>query len=178
VKIVLETARLVLRETGPDDAEAMFALNSDPEVVRYTGDGPFPSVDAARSFFTNYREVYARTGMGRWAVVVKPGAGVPAEDAGANIGFCGLKREDDGDVDLGYRLLRRTWGKGYATEAARATLAWGFDVQRLTRIIGRAHVDNARSNHVLEKLGMTRVGPTDIEGAPAVLYEIAATAGA
>lgn len=171
---VLESPRLVMRPIDVDngDAEAMFALNADPDVVRYTGDGPFASIEAARAFVAAYKDVYAREGFGRWAVV--PKAGEPL--AGVNIGFCGLRRQHDGahagDVDLGYRLARATWGRGYATEAARATLAWGFDVARLARIIARAHVDNVRSHRVLEKVGMTRVGPVDMEGDPGLLFEL------
>jgi ribosomal-protein-alanine N-acetyltransferase len=167
-RIALDTPRLILRELDIDDAPSMVALNDDPEVVRYTGDGPFASLEAARAFVEAYRrDVYPRDGFGRWAVV--PKAGQPR--AGDNVGFCGLRRDGD-DVDLGYRLTRDTWGLGYATEAGRACLAWGFAHANLERIIARAHVDNARSIRVLEKLGMTFVSSIDMEGMPGVLYEM------
>lgn len=166
--VVLETTRLALRELVVDDAAAMFALNRDPEVVRYTGDEPFPSVEAARAFVVAYRaDVYAQEGFGRLAVVPKEGE----PHAGENVGFCGLRRVGD-DVDLGYRLARATWGRGYATEASRAVLAWGFDVKGLERIIARAHVDNARSIRVLRNLGMRFVEHVDMDGMPGALYEL------
>ena len=67
----LETERMRFREMHPDDAEAMFLLNSDPEVVQYTGDGPFVSVEAAREFLENYVSTYKRYNCGRWVVELK-----------------------------------------------------------------------------------------------------------
>ena len=151
VKYILETPRLLLREFGEEDAPHFFELNEDPEVVRYTGDPPFASVEEARQFLLNYDQ-YRKYGYGRWAVLLKPeGAG----DLPAWIGWCGLKHIPElGETDIGFRFIRRYWGRGYATEAARACLDYGFRILRLKRIVGRVMRENAASVRVLEKIGL------------------------
>ncbi len=143
---ILETPRLRLREFREEDAEALFALNADPEVMRYTGDLPFSEPAAARHFLRDYGE-YEREGFGRWAVI--------SREDGAFMGFCGLRRSRDaGKVDLGFRLFPRYWAAGYATEAARACLQAGFERFGLDEIYGRAMRENLPSITVLQKLGM------------------------
>jgi ribosomal-protein-alanine N-acetyltransferase len=143
---VLRTARQTLRLLVPDDAEMMFALHGDPEVMRYLPDGPFESVDAARRFLEQYQDVYRSEGFARWAVV---------EDAtGQSIGWCGLRRQPDGEVDVGYRYLRAAWGRGLATEAARASVDYAFQRLGLSRVIARVAPGNAASIRVLEKIGL------------------------
>ncbi|HEY0979064.1 MAG TPA: GNAT family N-acetyltransferase [Flavobacteriales bacterium] len=141
---IITTERLRLREMTPDDAEHAFALNNDPEVLRYTGDDPFESVEAARAFLIAY-PAYKKDGFGRWAVELHDGTW---------LGWCGLRRQADGAVDLGYRFLRAHWGKGYATESSLACLRLGFERFGLPEIIGRVVPDNAGSIRVLEKVGM------------------------
>jgi RimJ/RimL family protein N-acetyltransferase len=144
--VILRTARQTLRLLEPDDAEMMFALNGDPEVMRFLPDGPYASVHAARLFLEQYQDVYRKDGFARWAAV---------EDAtGAAMGWCGLRRLPDGDVDVAYRYLRPAWGRGLATEAARASLQYGFEVLALPRIIARAAPGNAASIRVLQKIGL------------------------
>ncbi len=142
---VVRTERLWLRHILPADAPVMYAMNADPEVLRYTGDEPFHDVREARSFIAAYPD-YRLHGFGRWAVV-------RTED-GAVLGWCGLKRHGDGQVDPGYRLLRSAWGRGYATEASKACLEWGFQEAGLDTIIGRVARANTASIRVLEKVGM------------------------
>lgn len=143
---VFETERCRLREMTPADGPAMFELNSDPEVVRYTGDGPFESEEAAIRFLEGY-DAYRRFGMGRWLVERK-------ED-NAVLGWCGLKfLQDENQVDLGYRFYRKYWGLGYATETARKSVDYGFEQLHLNRIIGRSAIANTASVHVLEKCGL------------------------
>lgn len=143
-RVRLETARLVLREFEPDDAAALVELNSDPDVLRYTGDKPFESVEAARRFLEAYPD-YRTNGFGRWAVLLR--------SSGEFAGWCGLKRVD-GEVDLGYRLHRRFWGSGIATEAARASVAHGFFELGLDQIVARAWAQNLASIRVIEKCGL------------------------
>jgi RimJ/RimL family protein N-acetyltransferase len=152
MEAILITTRLYLREMTPDDAGHAFLLNSDPEVLRHTGDGPFASVAEARAFLTNYPD-YRVHGMGWWAMVRKTD--------GQWLGWCGLKRHPDGEVDLGYRLLRGHWGHGYATEAGRACIDLGFGPFALPYIVGRVAAENTASVRVLEKLGMRlwKTGP-------------------
>lgn len=142
-RVTLATARLVLREFEPDDAAAMVELNSDPEVLRYTGDRPFESVESARRFLEAYPD-YRVNGFGRWAVLLRA--------TGEFAGWCGLKLVD-GEVDLGYRLHRRFWGRGIATEAARASVAHGFLELGASELVARAWAENRASIHVIEKCG-------------------------
>lgn len=166
-RVVLETPRLVLRELGPDDAAFAHALNADPEVLRYTGDPPFASVEDARAFLARYDD-YRRHGMGRWGAVLK--------GEGELVGWCGLKRHaGQGDVDLGFRFVRRAWGRGLATEAAAACLRHGFGTLGLERVVGRAMEANVASHRVLEKVGMRLVGRFAEGGATWRLYEIRST---
>lgn len=162
------TDRLLLRDIDPDrDAPVLFALNTDPEVVRYTGDGPFESVEATRAFFTERIAQYARDGMGRWVVERKADGEV--------LGWCGLKRLDDGQVDVGYRFFRRHWGQGYATEAARACLEHGFRALGLPVIIAHVMPENAASRGVVRKLGMRQLpGLHDCQRESALLFELTA----
>ncbi len=161
MKTIATTERLLMREMTPGDAENAFRLNADPEVIHYTGDTAFASIEAAREFLSNYSD-YLRNGFGRWALELR-------ED-NTFIGWCGLKKLQDGEVDLGYRLMRPFWGKGYATEAARECLRIGFERFALGTIIGRTAKFNSGSVRVLEKVGM-RYWKTDVcDHDPEALY--------
>lgn len=161
---VVTTPRLLLRELTPADADFAYELNNDPEVLQYTGDEPFDSVEAARNFLENYSD-YKRNSFGRWGVVLK--------ETGTLIGWCGLKRDSEtGEVDIGYRFFKKDWDKGYATEAASACLDKGFSVFRIDRIVGRARKDNAASIRVLEKLGMHFVEDFEEDGDRWVCYAL------
>ncbi|MES2643837.1 MAG: GNAT family N-acetyltransferase [Myxococcota bacterium] len=162
---LIETDRFVLRELGPDDAEEMYALNADPEVVRYTGNGPFASVEEARAFLESY-DAYRVQRMGRWGVIAK--------DGGSWLGWCGLKRDSHGEVDLGYRLHRRFWGRGVATETGAASLEYGFGPLALDRIVGRVLPENHASHRVLQKLGMRRVADQVEDGVVWQVYALGA----
>jgi ribosomal-protein-alanine N-acetyltransferase len=143
--IVLTTERLILREFELTDAEAIFNLNSDEEVLRYTGDKQFESIEDANNFFKNYPD-YEKNGFGRWALVTKGDKEV--------IGWCGLKKHEDNTVDIGYRIFKNQWNKGYATEASIACLEYGFQVFELDEIIANAATENKASIRVMEKIGM------------------------
>lgn len=156
--------RLLLREMTPDDAADAYGLNNDPEVLRYTGDAPFATVAEAREFLAAYPD-YRLHGFGRWAVVRR------ADHRW--LGWCGLKRHANGEVDLGYRLLRMHWGQGYATEAARTCLELGFERYGLRTIIGRVVPAHTASIRVLEKLGAQRWRTErDEHGIEVVIYRM------
>jgi RimJ/RimL family protein N-acetyltransferase len=123
----------------------MFNLNSDEEVLRYTGDKQFESIEDANNFFKNYPD-YEKNGFGRWALVTKGDKEV--------IGWCGLKKHEDNTVDIGYRIFKNQWNKGYATEASIACLEYGFQVFELDEIIANAATENKASIRVMEKIGM------------------------
>ncbi|MEO1807856.1 MAG: GNAT family N-acetyltransferase [Bacteroidota bacterium] len=163
-EIITETSRLWFRKFVPGDATAFFQLNLDPEVIRHTGDPPFESVESARTFIEQYK-AYEKWGFGRWAIIEK--------DTDAFIGFCGLSKNEQGDVDLGYRFFQSKWGKGYATESAQASLDLGFRTFSLSYIVGRSAIANPPSIRVLEKIGMTYWKHDGCKGiAEAVYYRI------
>lgn len=165
-KIILETPRLYMRKFELGDAPAMFELNNDPEVIRYTGDKAFQSVEESYNFLQNYNP-YATEGFGRWTCVLK--------DTGEILGWCGLRYQPDVQlVDLGYRFYKRFWGKGYATEASMVSLEHGFKDHHLDVIIARAMNENIASIRVMQKCGMTYWKETTCgdEQEPAVYYRI------
>jgi ribosomal-protein-alanine N-acetyltransferase len=163
-EIIIETPRLLLRNFRQEDAVGFYALNNDPEVLRYTGDEAFRNVEEAAQFIAHYHH-YQQYGYGRWAVVHKQ------DDA--FIGFCGLKYHPEVEAtDLGFRLMRDYWGQGLATEAARACVGYSFQSLQLPKLIGRVEQPNLASIRVLEKMGMQRVRSFDFEGKPGYWYEL------
>lgn len=143
---LMTTERVYLRELAPEDAASLYALNSDPEVMRYTGDAPFISQAAARAFLQDYDQ-YRQHGFGRWAVIRR------RDDC--FLGWSGLRKDErSGEVDLGFRYFTEFWAQGYATEAGRACLQLGFEKFDLDRIVGRSMRENLPSVTVLQKLGM------------------------
>ena len=168
MNIILQTDRLLLRTFTIEDAPLIYELNLDPDVVRYTLD-PISDIDHAKQVLEqSILPQYALYNYGRWAVHIKDGLEF--------IGWCGLKcRPERNEIDLGYRFMKKTWGKGYATEAAYASIKYGFEKLNLTRIVGRAMPDNTNSIRVLEKCGMTYIGEEIVDGHPAKTYQIVTT---
>ena len=174
----LTTKRLLLRAWRDADREPFAALNADPEVMEH-----FPSVltraesDRMVDVIT---EGLARRGWGLWAVEVR--------EEGAFVGFVGLNEVPfeagfTPAVEVGWRMARRYWGHGYATEAARAALDCAFDRIGLDRVVSFTALTNVRSQAVMERIGMTRAGEFDhpglAEGHPLrrhVLYAVEAGA--
>ena len=148
MKIILETDRLLLREYREDDAEAFFKLNTDPHVLRFVPDKALVDVDQARQILLDHPIAdYQKHGFGRGACILKR--------TGENIGFAGLKYLGElGEVDVAYRLLPEYWGRGLATEAAIASVRFGFEKLGLKQIIGLVMPDNVASIRVLEKAGL------------------------
>ncbi len=147
MKVILETKRLYLREHTEADAENAFILNSDPEVIKYTGDDSFKTIEEAKEFLLKYNH-YKTYGFGRWAVIEKLTENY--------LGWCGLKYSPDlNEFDIGYRLMKKYWHQGYATEAAKACLEIGFKQFNMPAIVGRAMKENTASIKVLEKIGLS-----------------------
>jgi RimJ/RimL family protein N-acetyltransferase len=165
MNVIIETKRLLLRTFTIDDAQLLYELNLDPEVIKYTYDS-MKNIDHAREVLEQIiLPQYALYNHGRWAVHAKPGLEF--------IGWCGLKaRPERNEIDLGYRFIKNAWGKGYATEAAYACIKYGFEKLNLQRIIGRAVPGNVASLNVLEKCGMVYIGEEEVDGHPAKTYEI------
>lgn len=145
MKCIIKTERLQLRELTIQDATDFYQLNLDDEVIKYTGDVAFVSIKEAEKFLKNYTD-YTQNGFGRWAVIHKK--------TNNFLGWCGLKKNEEGFIDLGYRFYRKEWGNGYATESAKACLDYGFNQLGLKEIIARTATENIASIKVLEKLGM------------------------
>ncbi|NOT51649.1 MAG: GNAT family N-acetyltransferase [Chitinophagaceae bacterium] len=164
MNVVIETERLLLRTFTLDDAPLIYDLNLDPDVTRYTLD-PMADIEKAKEVLEKtILPQYALYDHGRWAVHVRPGLEF--------IGWCGLKtRPEMNEIDLGYRFIKKVWGKGYATESAYACIKYGFENLGLKRIVGRSLPANAASIRVLEKCGMTYVGEEVIEGLLHKTYE-------
>lgn len=162
--IQLETPRLIMKQFCEEDAAHLFELNSDPDVTRYVGEGAYNSMDEVYNFIRNYGQ-YEKYKMGRLNIFDK--------QTGEYIGWSGLKYIEDEDyTDIGYRLLKRHWGKGYATESARASLDYGFKQLGLDKIVGRAIKENTASISVLQKLGMAYSHEQDCGCHPGVVYII------
>jgi ribosomal-protein-alanine N-acetyltransferase len=162
----IRTARLLLRRWRPEDLDAFAALNADARVMEH-----FPAPlsraesDAAAARIQAHFDEH---GFGVWAVEVVGGAGGPAPTA--MIGFAGLSRPRfevprtaSPCVEVGYRLAAEHWGHGYATEAARASLRFGFDQLGLPEIVAFTVPANLRSRRVMERLGMQRDPADDFE---------------
>lgn len=164
---MLETSRLSLRLAAISDAPLLMKLNSDPEVVRFVGEPATLTLIEAQNVIRDRLLVqFTRYKMGRFLTFLKDGT---------FIGWCGLRFfPETNEVDLGYRFIKTYWGKGYATEAARICLDYGFKTLKLERIIAKAMPENTASLKVMQKLGMTFKGvshdPT--EPCPLVVYEI------
>jgi RimJ/RimL family protein N-acetyltransferase len=154
----LETERLTMREWNASDLAPFAAINADPRVMEF-----LPNVlsreesDAAAG---RTIEHFAQHGFGRWAIEER--------EAGEFIGFVGLsvvtyETAFTPCVEIGWRLASEFWGRGYATEAARAALEDGFGRLALREIVSFTVPANVRSRRVMEKIGMTRAEGEDFD---------------
>jgi RimJ/RimL family protein N-acetyltransferase len=158
MNIILETERLVLREWTLGDAQALFEICCDAEVMLYIGTGkPYKTVDEAEKFL-RWAVVYQKeNGFCRWAVVEKA--------SGKIVGSCGYAYTHEmPEPELGYLFERAVWGKGFATEAARACLNYGFEKLGFREIIAITDLENTASQRVLEKIGFAQRGVEKIDG--------------
>lgn len=135
------------------DVAKMIALNTDEEVVRYTGDSAFKNEESAKEVVIQLIHQFSDKKMGRLVVENKA--------TQEWLGWCGLKWHEDEQIsDLGYRFFKRFWGSGFATEASHACLEYGFTNLGFSKIAAHAQLENYRSVRVLEKLKFKRTGPT------------------
>lgn len=141
--VVASTRRLILRDLEMRDAENIHLLNSDPEVLKYVHDEPFKDIGSARAWIADIGHRLP-LGIGRWAIETHDGTW---------IGRCSLRRYANGEVLMGYRLLRAFWGQGYASEAASAILDLAFNTHQLTEVLSKVAEDNKASQRVMEKNG-------------------------
>ena len=154
----LETERLVLQGWSAPARDALAALNADPIVMEF-----FPSVQGRAdtdALVDRIEAGFAEHGFGLWAV--------QRRDTGEFVGFTGLISRPDGtplagEVEVGWRLARSAWGSGFAGEAARAALTYGFDVAGLHEVMSMTARTNVRSWRVMERLGMIRDRAADFD---------------
>jgi ribosomal-protein-alanine N-acetyltransferase len=161
----LETARLRLRPFTPEDLDGLCLLTGDAEVMRYIGDGKTLSREETESNLSKIIRAHRRRGFGRWALVRK--------DGGSLVGYCGLSHiNEQVGVELVYLLSRAEWGRGFATEAARACLRYGFERLGLESIAALTRPDNLNSRRVMERLNMKYVRGGYYYGYSCVCYTI------
>ena len=145
-------------------------MDSDPEVHRYLGNKPGKSREQVVEIIEFVRKQYIDHGIGRWAIVDK--------ETNDFIGWTGLKfiteltNNHKNYYDLGYRLIRRYWGKGIATESASASLNYAFREMKLDKVIGIADCENVASNKVLRKAGLRFIERFDYDGTLHNWYKI------
>ena len=163
--IILQTPRLTLRRFTEADAALVLALNSDPDVLKYLHERPLTDEADAKNIISKIILPQYANNLGRWAIQLN--------DTNEFIGWCGLKyRPELDEIDLGYRLVKSVWGKGYATEAAKAVIDYGLNKLNLPVITGRAHIENAASLCILEKIGMQYIKDEIADECPVKTYEI------
>ena len=147
---MIETQRLALRRFTFNDLDAFASMNGDAEVMRYIGAGTPQTREQTAARLKAIIEHQNQNGFGLWAAIDKTG--------GAFIGFCGLQFLDNTpEIEVGYRLAKRFWRMGLATEAARASLRFGFEELGLDRIVAVVQPENVASCRVVEKIGLRYV---------------------
>lgn len=152
IKIFAETDRFILREILPTDDEGLYELDSDPEVHKYLGNKPVTDREKIIGVINFIRQQYKDNGIGRWAIIDKR--------TNEFIGWTGLKFVTDltnnhkNYYDLGYRLIRKYWGQGIATETALISLDYAFNKLKIDEVYAAASCENLASNKILQKVGM------------------------
>ena len=151
--LILETNRLILRPLEISDAEAMFAMDKNPEVHKYLWQTSVQKIEEVIKVIDYVNEQYERNNIGRFATILK--------ETGEFIGWTGIKFVDDhvenGNTnfyDYGYRLNEKFWNQGFATEASIAWLDYGFSKMNIDKMNAYTHAENGASNHILQKVGM------------------------
>lgn len=161
----IETSRLSLRPFTPADAPRLSAILHEEGILDYFPDPTPPPLEVTERSIARRLEHWAQYGYGRWAVMPR--------DTGVLAGWCGMDYATElGCAELTYLLSASVWGRGYATEAARATVRFGFEAAGLERIMSMAHPDNIASNKVIQRCGLRVSGSIVIEETTMLLYSM------
>ncbi len=163
---IVETQRLILREFQREDYRELFPIFANPQVMKFSVSGCL-TVAQTQERIDSFIDSYCQHGFGRWAVVLKEEKQI--------IGYCGMALEEvdeKKETELGYRLSDKYWGKGLATEAAKATLQYGLNELKLPSIIAVVEPANTASIRVVEKLGMEYTRRTLFHGIIVNIYQI------
>ncbi|WP_303316937.1 GNAT family N-acetyltransferase [Flavivirga abyssicola] len=152
----IETERLVLRELRMSDLEGMFELDSDPEVHKYLGNKPVKTKEESQKILEGILKQYTERGIGRWALINK--------ETQEFMGWSGLRLNTEYNMngftefyDVGYRIIKRFWGKGYATESGKKAVDYAFKVLKLPELYGITEIGNQASHNALLKIGLEYV---------------------
>jgi RimJ/RimL family protein N-acetyltransferase len=154
--ISIETERLILREFSKNDVDALFKMDSNPIVHEFLGNNPVKKKSESEKYIEDCINKYKDHGVCRLAVIEK--------ESGAFIGWSGLRFINDYSFndktnfyDVGYRLMPEYWNKGYATEAGKASIDFGFDTLNLDTIYGITELGNIASHKALLKIGLNYI---------------------
>jgi RimJ/RimL family protein N-acetyltransferase len=167
-KSEIVTHRLCLRQFRQEDLEAYARIMGDHEVGKWFPKGTGYTREEAKRSLDSILEHWSKHGFGIWAVTNKENKEL--------LGRCGLNLiTDTSETEVDFVLARDYWGKGYATEAAKAALAYGFEVLKLGRIIALAKPEHAASRKVIEKIGMHYIRNAGYWNMTCAYYDIAKT---
>ncbi len=168
---MIETERLLLRKPRAEDAPGLLEAFADPEAMRFIGDGSTTDLAGAEQAVDRWLERWDAWKIGMFVVERAADARV--------LGRVGFLRWDPetweiggSEAELGWGLAREHWGRGYATEAARALRDWAFGERGLTRLISLIQPENLPSIRVAEKLGERHERDVEVRGLPTRLYSI------
>lgn len=152
--IFLETQRLIIRTPELTDMDNLYALQTDPEVMRYIGNGVRSHEEVKLSLERSIQH-QEKHGFSLGSVYEK--------ETGAFVGRAGLiylgLDDTQPDIEVAYGLMKAAWNKGYATELAQALIDWGFKHLNINKLVAVINPKNTGSRHVLEKVNMHYVGP-------------------
>lgn len=167
--VEIETERLSLRRWRDEDLEPYARMCADPKVMRFIGNGTTLTRKQSEAQIARFVRHWEERGFGLWAVEERT--------TGDFVGFVGLVYQEEWaegrhKTEVGWRLGREFWGRGFATEAAEASVAYGFGNLGLERIISIIQPANAASRRVAGKAGLIPRGETRWRGADAVWYAI------
>lgn len=161
----LETSRMRLRQFTLEDLDALSKIVGDPEVMKYIGAGGARGIQSAEKTIRIIMSHWEKHGFGIWALEEKA--------TGKLMGWCGLQHLDKTpEVEVAYLLDSPYWRQGYATEAARAALRYGFENLNLDRIVAITRSENVGSYRVMEKLGMRYERDAHFYGVDVIYYAI------
>ena len=144
---MLETERIILRPMKTEDAQPIFAMRSDPDVMRFIR-APISKPAEAENWIKLVSSRWTNEKIGFCSLLEKK--------SGKFLGWCGLWRlEETGEIEVGYAIMKEFWRQGYAAEAAEAFLKYGFEKLNLDKIVAVAQPENRASQRVMQKLGMS-----------------------
>ncbi len=156
MKFNIKTERLILRELRMSDLEGMFELDSNPLVHKYLGNKPIKTREESEKMIDSVINQYKERGIGRWAAIEK--------SSGDFIGWSGLRLNTEFNMngftkyyDVGYRLIPKYWGKGYATESGKVAINYAFNDLKLPELYGTTEMGNQASHNALLKIGLTYI---------------------